>query len=160
MNKSEFDKKISTELSKAIAEVAQKAAVLAKYEQRIQQILAVVNAVIPNNAYPHDFVHNSGDRLWLSLTRHRVPNFEAFSRIAEALDLLGLPIEGWKTEESTSAIARRRFIYNTPEIHLELDLWLSDDAKCEIVEKAREPQPDKIIYELRCAGDDDKSTSS
>lgn len=80
---------------------------------------------------------------------HEQPNFDLAERLLEALLERGFNADDINSKDYPEA-RNRDFHVNGKYQTFTIYYYLAQDAECELVEVAREPQPDKITYRLDC----------
>lgn len=81
----------------------------------------------------------------------RLTDLQSFARVAPLLE--ALEAAGFTATQSTDYPynKNRDFTFEGPHGDIfYIYCYLAQDSECELVEISREPQPDKIIYEMRC----------
>jgi glutamine cyclotransferase len=116
-----------------------KAMLAARAEPLLQTILEV-----PELPEPYVSIWSDG----LHITYYNAKSFKAFEAVFTALEPLGYPVEGWKSERSD-----REMLYKHKGSELELTLRVSpDDSLCERVQVGTETR-EVPVYEIRCKED-------
>lgn len=77
-------------------------------------------------------------------------NFNVVKVIIADLESFGFALEAIHVEDIPSSRAKRIDVPLPSGVYYHIYVYLSQDAECVLVEVSREPQPDRIKYELRC----------